>query len=59
MDELIELDDVKYFFLINRLQNSVHAINTSTSVCPNWKHGYMNLINSVCYGMNLIYLLLR
>ena len=42
MDELIELDDVKYFFLINRLQN-FHAINTSTSVYPNWKHGYMNL----------------
>ena len=59
MDELIELDDVKFFFfLINRHQN-FHAINTSTSVYPNWKHGYMNLINSVCYGMNLIYLLLR
>ena len=58
MNELIELDDVKYFFLINRLQN-FHAINTSTSVYPNWKHGYMNLISSVCYGMNLIYLLLR
>lgn len=58
MDELIELDDVNFFCLINRFQN-FHAINTSTSVYPNWKHGYMDLINSVCYGMNLIYVLLR
>lgn len=56
MDELIELDYVNY---VNRFQNFRHAMNTSTYVFPNWKLGYMKLFNSVYYGMNLIYLLLR